>query len=206
MAIVQKSANEKKYFFFEEFETKECKNKRLAQSVIKDPENFDWDLIKDEFDIIHLLPVDFIVKYSDRLNYKLISGKFGLPLNFIHEHRDQLDWSEIDCSHFTQEFINDHIKYINWYNVSFCGNLTEEFIDKYKNKLDWYGISCNNLPLNILRRFKKRINWGVLLDFVKVNKKFIDEFIDYFPEEDFLESEEISERNKNYYKKLKGIN
>ena len=179
-------------------------NKSFVQVAKTHPEFINWNEFRSQ-DIILSLPINFIEVFAEEIDsFDIISIRTDLSLKFIHKYRNKLDWSELDYSNFTEKFIREHIKYVDWDNVCWCDNIiSEKFINDFHDKFsDWEGISCNNLPINIIRKFKDKIIWERLVEFVELDDNFIKEFYLYINGEEFLANKDFSDEYKKLYQEL----
>ena len=78
-------------------------------------ENYDWDILTH----IKIKNQDFLTKYSDKVNFDIISDKMKFD--------ETLDYT----------FFTTFIDKFNWYKISRWGNMAEDFIDIFFNELDW---------------------------------------------------------------------
>ena len=80
---------------------------------------------------------------------------------------------------YTEEYIENNIDKINWYNLTNTQKLSEDFIRKFKDKVNWFHISVNQkLSEDFIREFKDEINWIIISESQKLSENFIREFKD----------------------------
>jgi hypothetical protein len=86
---------------------------------------------------------------------------FKLPffkLKMIEGCEDKVDWEYL-CSYIDLplDFMKDHLKYLNWYEVSLFQHLDKEFINKYKAKLS-LDVLPNNIYMNTeMKMYAKKL-------------------------------------------------
>ena len=83
----------------------------------------------------------FVLKYSDKLNWELISCNPNISMDIIEKYPDN-PW--------------------DWNSISYNPNITMDIIEKYPDKpWNWNAISCNpNITMSFIEKnLDKRWNW-----------------------------------------------
>lgn len=99
------------------------------------------------------LPLEFIKKYSDRLNWWYLSRNINITCDLFELHLDQLDWSSISSNaNIPISFLEKHIDKVDWISISGVGS-DLSFFEKHIDKLIWYNISMNlNIPIDFIEK------------------------------------------------------
>ena len=167
----------------EEKGIEEFKNARAAQPVIEyllskglDPSYMKW---QDMY--LEKLSEDFIIKYMNFLDIKLISHYQKLSEDFIRKYSDLVDWR----------------------NISYFQKLSENFIEEFKDRVDWREISSRQtLSEDFIRKFQDKIqqsrSWSEITQYQNLSEEFMDEF------QNKLDWEKLSDyhENRKYGQKL----
>lgn len=110
-------------------------------------------------------------------------SKRKLTLSFIDEFKDRLYWKYIGDSEEKKlgiEFINSHLSYVNWHNVSMYETLTNDFIITNANNVDWEAISMSQtLPESTIRTYANDVNWDNISRYQTLTLSFITEFASF---------------------------
>lgn len=90
--------------------------------------------------------------------YKEI-GELNIRI-FPKELLDKLEWSLLDYTKFSEDFIRDYDDKVDWTRVSCDMKLSSDFIRDYADKLDWYLVSYYQvLTDDLVDEFEDRIEW-----------------------------------------------
>ena len=103
---------------------------------------------------------EFVLKYSDKLDWMSISSNPNITMEFIEKYPDK-PW--------------------DWYVISHNPNITIEFIEKYPAKpWDWSSISRNpNITINFLEKnFDKPWDWSSISSNPNITMEFIEKYPD----------------------------
>ena len=113
-------------------------NKISEKEIINIIENNHFNIeLKDIF-LKLKMSEEFIEKYSNKSNWKIISQNQVLSEEFIERHIKDIDMREIVSNQvLSEEFIERHIKDIDMISVGIHQVLSEKFIIKYENKFVW---------------------------------------------------------------------
>lgn len=141
-------------------------------------ENYNWDTLTT----IKLTDQNFLTKYSENINFEIISDK----MNFD----ETLDYS----------FFTDFIEKINWTKLSRWGNMAEDFIDIFYNQLDW-SILCRTQGLTqyLLDKYFDKL----ILNEIRYNHYIDQEIRNSIVER--LENIEIEEAGENNTEEIGNI-
>lgn len=112
----------------------------------------DWEEISRH----KLLPIDFIERNSDKIDFKLLSYNMYIPmyssfllLQIIEKFGDKLDWDSISCN------IGEFFIYNTTINV--------EILEKYRDRINWKLLLHHMNPKYIteyfIRTFQDYIDW-----------------------------------------------
>lgn len=132
------------------------------------------------------LPIDFCIKYADKLGYKLyenksisvdslvkvlevdetntywykLSQRNDITAYIANKYKDNLRWFNLlQNNDYSEEFIREHIEYINWESLCSYYELSENFINDFKNLIDWqFATIHQHLSEKILRENSFRFN------------------------------------------------
>ena len=117
---------------------------------------------------IKFLNYDLIEKYSDLLNWRILTSIHKLDIEFLRRFKHKVDWKEI--SH-TMTFIriNDYQMFrefphhLDWVLISRWDFICEAFIDEFHDKLDW-DILCSSQGLTefLLQKYSHLLQWKSL--------------------------------------------
>ena len=67
----------------------------------------------------------------------------------------------------------------NWYQISYCQELSENFIREFKDKVNWNNISYSQtLSEDFIREFQDKVDWEYISFKQKLSEEFIREFQD----------------------------
>ena len=121
-----------------------------------------------------------------RVNWDKVSQQTELPIEFIREYKDYLNWSHIcKCQTLTEDLIDEfafRLTYTNWRYISEYQKLSEKMIAKYANKVDWYYITLHQkLSPAFIKRFQDEIHWEKLAGRKKLSEQFIKQFYHKIP-------------------------
>lgn len=117
---------------------------------------------------------------SGEYNWSILS-KQKLPINFIIQYQEQIDWTVLTQQYgiLTDEFIRIFKKKLDWGWVSTKKRLSENFIRKYKDYVDWVGISMSQyLSEDFIREFQDMVSWREITIYQPLSEDFIREFVD----------------------------
>ena len=135
-----------------------------------------WCALCDEQEI----DSDFVREQKDNLDFwDWISENVDLPLKFIEEFADYLNWREISKrQNLTEEFIRKHIDKVVFYEIYKNPNLSEQFWRDYKNRIIWsHAIIARNFSEEFLLEFKKEIEKEGIWDSLSLYQNLSDEFM-----------------------------
>ncbi len=151
----------------------------LSESII---EKFKHKLNWDNILRFQALSESFIEKQFKYKNKDLITR-----LSLIHQSNNtetNLDlekraWKQVNsASKLSENFLRDHIQYLNWYAVSKYQPLSDTFIRDFYDKLHWNYISTyQKLSNDIITEFSDKIY------FIKVNDSWHYKDIDFKKEQ-----------------------
>ena len=111
---------------------------------------------------------EFVLKYSDKLDWKRISWNPNISMRIIDKYSDKpWNWNWIsDNPNITMEFIEKYSdKPWDWNDISNNPNITMKFIEKNLDKpWNWNGISYNpNITIDIIEKYSdKSWNWNAI--------------------------------------------
>jgi len=112
------------------------------------------------------LTPEFMIKYKDKICWQAvnINNINGLPFSLIYEKRDEFGigkWKEMSMRiAMPEDFIDNVLEYVDWYNITNYQELSEAFIDKHADKIDWETVFLHNkLSEEMIIRHKDKINW-----------------------------------------------
>ena len=111
----------------------------------------------------------------------LLSYRDNLTIDYVRNHRDELNWKDI-CTNLTltEDFIREFKDKVDWKEISYYQVLSENFIREFKDKVDWEMISMSQiLSEDFMREFKDKLD----LRYIKrriprqlLSESFIKEF------------------------------
>lgn len=162
--------------------------------IMKHKYDFPWGLISNNIEIYHL-PDWVFHACSDLLDWKTIS-KQKLNDNFIHEHKEKLDWDWVlRNKQFNESFIREHLPYIKNFDVLISSQLlSEEFLLEFKDSINWDRIIYRRyFSIEFLREVKDYINWKYFLWSGRLTEEHLREFDEYLDWEAVCEYQTISE-------------
>lgn len=102
----------------------------------------------------------------------------NLPLSFIREYKDLVDWYSIlgTQNHLTEEFVIEHKKYIKkdaMYQLQcYYYDFSEQFVETFKNKIHWDRINYDNLSEKFIEKNMDKVDWEKL-SYCKIAKHFV---------------------------------
>ena len=136
----------------------------------------DWRLISRN----QALSEPFIEKYNDKVDWRLISRNQALSEPFIEKYKDKVVWSSISRNQALSEpFIEKYKDKVDWYYISTYQKLSESFIEKYKDKVDWTYISIyQKLSEEFIEKYQNKVYWIHISMFQKLSEEFIEKFQD----------------------------
>ena len=81
----------------------------------------------------------------------------------------------------TEQWLEEHIDRLDWYQVSKTVTLSEQFIEKYKDKVHWTMISSNqNLSIPFIIKHIDEVDWEEISCHQKcLTEEFVREYIEY---------------------------
>ena len=71
--------------------------------------------------------------------YKEI-GELNIRI-FPKELLDKLEWSLLDYTKFSEDFIRDYADKLDWYLVSYYQVLTDDLVDEFEDRIEWIPFS-----------------------------------------------------------------
>jgi len=97
------------------------------------------------------LSENFIDKHVERINFYYLMCNRLIDDNYLIKLQDwvsedfikyvKVNESHINCVYRSEKFIITFMKYLTWYDISKCCNLSHNFIRKYKDKIVWCNIT-----------------------------------------------------------------
>ena len=105
----------------------------------------DWTEISQSFKGI--LSKEFIDRFNDKVDWRLISRNQALSEPFIEKYQDKVVWGSISRNYISiyqklsEEFIEKYQNKVYWAYISMFQKLSEEFIEKFQDKVSGYRIS-----------------------------------------------------------------
>jgi len=129
---------------------------------------------------ISQLSEEFIHEHKDLVDWEGISKYKKLSEEFIVEHKDLVHWEDISqYQQLSEEFIVGHKDLVDWLNISAYQQLSEEFIVEYKDLVDWVFISaCQKLSEEFIVEHKDLVYWLNISACQKLSEEFIVEHKD----------------------------
>ena len=126
---------------------------------------------------ISQLSEEFIHEHKDLVDWEGISKYKKLSEEFIVEHKDLVHWEDISqYQQLSEEFIVGHKDLVDWLNISAYQQLSEEFICEHKDLVDWHCISqYQKLSEEFIREHKDLVDWHCISQFQKLSEEFIVE-------------------------------
>jgi len=130
-----------------------------------------WDEISKNY-----LSEDFIIKYDDKLNWKLLSRYQDFTVEFLKEYIDRIDWEEISVHQkLNEDFIIDNKSNLNWQSISSIQKITPRIVELCLEKINentqyWENILTNNkFKEDLLLNIFERTDWNedILISAVK---------------------------------------
>ena len=140
---------------------------------------------------------NFILRYSEKIDWKFLSINKNITLELVDKYLDKpWIWGQICLNeNLTTEWIE---KYPNrtwfWINILRNENLTIEWIDKYPNKpWKWDLISCNkNLTVEWIEKYPdKPWDWSL----ISRNQNLRLEWIEKYPDKDWNWVDIVNNKN-----------
>ncbi len=148
--------------------------------ILHNHQEIKWDLItlSSRYDDA------FYEKWSEFIDWPLMAAQKKLSPYLIDNFYASIGFITLCRSQFlSDEFINRHIKEINWDNLSYnLETYSINFIRKHAEKVSWHNASFSfNLSLEILEEFIEKWNWNTMImynrnisfDFIIKNRKHI---------------------------------
>jgi hypothetical protein len=125
----------------------------------------DWIYISSHYD----LSIDFITKFKNHIKWFALSQNKCLTYDHIKHFYKKLNWRYLSMNssiQFTEEFLSQYIKYIDWPSFSMCCGaiqLSNHFIDNNIEKFDWSAISAFlNLSMDQVKRYENYVSWDLI--------------------------------------------
>ena len=137
-----------------------------------------WTEISQSFKGI--LSEEFIDRFNDKVDWRLISRNQALSEPFIEKYQDKVVWSSISRNQALSEpFIEKYKDKVDWAYISTYQKLSESFIEKYKDKVDWTYISIyQKLSEEFIEKYQNKVYWAYISMFQKLSEEFIEKFQD----------------------------
>ena len=165
---------------------------------------------------------EFIINYKDFVVWKEIFLNFNIQLSipfiknnikFISDinpneftkiliqkikniNPNQIDWLRISLLPITEDFIRNHLEFINFSLISenHLIDLSDKFYLEFKNKLNWNYILINNININpkILENNQSNINWDTI-SILKLSENFINKYFDKLNYNNLCQYQSLSE-------------
>lgn len=165
---------------------------------------FPWGTISEHLDTFNL-PDWVFHACSELLDWKSISRQ-KISINFIHEHREKLDWDWLlRYKQFPEGFIVEHLNYIHdWGVLVSSQELSEDFLWDFRDIIDWDRVRYRKyLSIEFLRKAVDYINWKYYLWNGRLTEGEMREFADYLDWESVCEYQTMSEDFiKEYWDKM----
>lgn len=131
-------------------------------------EDYQWDWVSISQ---YCSDIKALNKYQKYINWDIISKNRFLTLEFVREHKNKLDWSEVS-KWATSEIIEEFEDKIDFSQIIDSDRLTDELIERHSSELNWNKIS-SWISLDILNNYDNMINWKK----ASRNKNLSDELI-----------------------------
>lgn len=161
--------------FVKKYKDKVCfvklsSNRQLSEEIIRSFPETDWKWKKIALNApIQNFSEIFLEDYNHKISWNYISERRDLlTREFILKYSDYLNWEKLPSyTKLDMDLIWANIDKLKLRSVSKHQILSDEFIREYSDKLEWFYLSQNLLSDNIVQEFEDKINW----DFLSMNKK-----------------------------------
>ena len=161
-----------------------------------------WTEISQSFKGI--LSEEFIDRFNDKVDWRLISRNQALSEPFIEKYQDKVVWSSISRNQpLSEPFIEKYKDKVDWAYISMFQKLSESFIEKYKDKVDWTYISIyQKLSEEFIEKYQNKVYWAYISMFQKLSEEFIEKFKDKLIFELIFKFQNLSDKfiEENYYR------
>ena len=121
-----------------------------------------WDEISKNY-----LSEDFIIKYDNKLNWKLLSRYQDFTVKFLKEFIERIDWEEISAyQKLNEDFIIDNKSNLNWQSISSIQKITPRIVELCfeninQNTQNWINILSNNkFKEDLILKIFERTDWN----------------------------------------------
>lgn len=106
------------------------------------------------------LPIDVMHRWSDRLDWYLVSRYQRLSPEFIRRWADKLDWNALSLrADLTESFMFEYRDKLNWFYITTFQSLSESFISKMSDYVHWETITLlSNLSDEFILAHLDRFN------------------------------------------------
>lgn len=106
-----------------------------------------------------VLSEDFIRRYQDKLNWRVISECQTLSEDFIREFKDKVRWDSISWRQIlSEDFIKEFIDKLDPYLVCRDQKLSEDFLWQYVDWVNWQSIHNQELSNDFIKTFFDKID------------------------------------------------
>jgi len=144
----------------------------MRELIVEIAKDFDYDSNLLSFNSDNTLTVESRKHFVRQVDWCYCS-QFDLPIDFIREFKDEVNWEWVSfCQKLSEDFIRECQDEVDWCGISEGQDLSEEFIREFKDKVDWYYIyKYKNLSEDFITEFRSEINWRYIDD-----PEFVDKF------------------------------
>ena len=126
------------------------------------------------------LGIEFISKYKDYLDFKLVCQYSFMTISDILEYKleDYIDWTTyVLYQKHDPEYIWNNPRLVDWSKVSRSPVLSDYVMDQHGTFLDWNLVTARHkFDEEILIRFKDHIDWEQACISQKLSSYFLDKY------------------------------
>lgn len=127
-----------------------------------------------------------IIKYSNFLNWNVLSGTYNFSLDFLQCWEDKINWPIYSSNpHITEQIIRYYKDKLLWMNVIIAHNFDLDFVREFKDYIDFSFMIRNSneigILINIINEFKEKFDqkdWEYISYFNSLNDCFIEKNIE----------------------------
>lgn len=165
------------YIHFRNFELELVSPDRgqLSEYIIRRfSDEVDWDIIS----VYSNLSDAFFRDFADQLNWNTISFLRSLPTRLWIEFYDRLIWREMCYSRMSEEYIREFAPIMNMREVGKYQWIPQDIIREYANSFDWNHLcqSRDQLSEGLMREFDHLLDYRAISTSQALSEEFIRDY------------------------------